>query len=198
MNETPPVRHAASLLLVRPGAVDTEVLMGARSAGHRFMPNRLVFPGGVVDTEDYAAPVAREAEARVLQRLAADDAALARALTHAASRELEEETGLHLGVPPDLSGLDYLCRAITPETMKFRFDARFLVVDAALVDGTLAGSGELEGLSWFGVDAALALDLAFPTRKVLERLQLWLALDEAARQTDTSTPTLRDREWVAG
>jgi len=108
-----------------------------------------------------------------------------------------EETGLHLGVPPDLSGLDYLCRAITPEAMPTRFDARFLVVDAALVSGDLAGSGELEGLSWFGVASALALDLAFPTRKVLEQLQLWLALDAEARQADTRTPTLRDRIWEA-
>jgi 8-oxo-dGTP pyrophosphatase MutT (NUDIX family) len=183
-------------LLLRPGPDDPQVLMGARAAGHRFMPNRLVFPGGGVDPADHIAAVAREAPDHVLNRLAnGADQALARALAHAAARELEEETGLHLGVPPDLSGLCYLCRAITPPAMKIRFDARFLVVDQSHVSGTLAGSGELESLTWFGVAEALALDLAFPTRKVLERLQLWLALDEAARQADTSTPTLRDREW---
>ena len=39
-------RHAASLLLWRRGEAGPEVLMGVRGAGHRFMPNRLVFPGG--------------------------------------------------------------------------------------------------------------------------------------------------------
>ena len=55
---------------------------------------------------------------------------LAQALAVAAARELEEETGLSLGSPPDLSGLDYLCRAITPPESPIRFNARFFIVDA--------------------------------------------------------------------
>lgn len=44
-------RHAASLILWRHSGQQAEsgtveVLMGMRAAGHRFMPNRLVFPGG--------------------------------------------------------------------------------------------------------------------------------------------------------
>ncbi len=198
MSESPKLRNAASLLLLRQGETEAEVLMGARAASHRFMPNRLVFPGGAVDTEDFIAPVAREAPAAMLLRLAPEDPPLARALAHAAARELEEETGLHLGVPPDLSGFDYLCRAITPPSASLRFDARFIVVDAAMVDGTLAGSGELEMLRWFGVSEALALDLAFPTRKVLEQFTLWLARHPAERRADLATPTLRDRTWHEG
>ena len=45
-------RDAASLIIVRPGADGPEVLMGMRGARHRFMPNRLVFPGGRVDPDD--------------------------------------------------------------------------------------------------------------------------------------------------
>jgi 8-oxo-dGTP pyrophosphatase MutT (NUDIX family) len=195
MSEPEPPRQAASLLLLRHGAAETQVLMGARSVGHRFRPNRLVFPGGVVDQVDYTAPAAGEAAPRVLRRLADDDPALARALTHAAARELEEETGLHLGAPPDLSGMDYLCRAVTPARMEIRFDARFLVIDADLVSGTLAGSGELESLTWFGIGQALELDLAYPTRKVLERTLQWLALDAAERLAEITTPTLRERAW---
>ncbi len=195
MSESAPPRDAASLLLLRPGAAGPAVLMGARSAGHAFMPNRLVFPGGAVDAADYTAPVAAETPMPVRARLArAGGDALARALTVAAARELEEETGLHLGQPPDLSGFDYLCRAITPPGMRIRFDARFLVVDARFCQGTLAGSGELEQLTWFGVAEALALDLAFPTRKVLERLTLWLAQSPAER--DAAVPTLLNRDWV--
>jgi 8-oxo-dGTP pyrophosphatase MutT (NUDIX family) len=195
MSDTQAIRDAASLLLLREGEAGPEVLMGARSAGHAFMPNRLVFPGGGVDAGDFTAPVAAEAPEPVRVRLAAcGGAALARALTVAAARELEEETGLSLGDPPDLSGLAYLCRAVTPPTMKIRFDARFFVVDAGRCQGTLAGSGELEQLTWFGVDAALALDLAFPTRKVLERLKLWRLESDTARLG--AVPTLLNRDWV--
>jgi 8-oxo-dGTP pyrophosphatase MutT (NUDIX family) len=192
-------RPAASLLVLR-GAdrpQGPEVLMGLRGAGHRFMPNRLVFPGGRVDDEDLTAACAGTLRADVLDRLMRGaDRTLAQAIAVAAARELEEETGLTLGAPPAVEGFDYLCRAITPETSPIRFDARFLVVDAELVSGTLAGSGELEGLRWYELAQALALDLAFPTRGVLERLGLWLALSEAERRRQASVATLRNRGWV--
>ncbi len=195
MSESESPRHAASLLLLREGPQGPEVLMGARAAGHKFMPNRLVFPGGAVDAEDFAAPASAEAPASVLARLGrSGGAGLARALTLAAARELEEEAGLHLGHPPDLSGFGYLCRAITPPSMKIRFDARFLVVDAARCQGHLGGSGELEQLTWFGVAEALALDLAFPTRKVLERLLIWRG--ETPGERAGAVPTLLNRDWV--
>jgi 8-oxo-dGTP pyrophosphatase MutT (NUDIX family) len=192
-------RPAASLLVLR-GAdrpQEPEVLMGLRGAGHKFMPNRLVFPGGRVDDEDHAAPCAGTLRADVLARLMRGaDRALAQAIAVAAARELEEETGLTLGAPPEVGGFDYLCRAITPDHSPIRFDARFLVVDAAHVSGTLAGSGELEGLRWYGLAQALALDLAFPTRGVLERLRMWLVLSEAERRRQAGVATLRNRGWV--
>ncbi len=80
-------RPAASLLLLREAADGPEVLMGLRGAGHRFMPNRMVFPGGAVDAEDHAASCAAPLRAEVLQRLeVAADASLARALGIAAAR----------------------------------------------------------------------------------------------------------------
>ena len=51
-------RHAASLLVWREAGASTEILMGMRGARHRFMPNRLVFPGGAVDRADLSAPSA--------------------------------------------------------------------------------------------------------------------------------------------
>jgi 8-oxo-dGTP pyrophosphatase MutT (NUDIX family) len=80
--------------------------------------------------------------------------------------------------------------------MPIRFDARFLIVSADHIQGTLAGSGELEDLRWFGVEEALALDLAYPTRKVLEQLQAWMLLDAPARSARTTTPTMRERSWT--
>lgn len=185
-------RHAASLLVLRDRATQgPEVLMGLRGAGHRFMPNRLVFPGGRVDPEDHHVVPASDLRPHVAARLGED----AQALGVAAARELEEETGLTLGAPPVLAPMDYIARAITPDPQPIRFDARFLVVDAAHVSGTLAGSGELEALAWYGLDQALALDLAFPTRGVLERLLEWLAMSPAERAAQVAVPTLRNRGW---
>ena len=114
--KTAPARHAASLLVLRSGgASGAAVLMGMRGAGHRFMPNRLVFPGGAVDRADLrtipASPLP-PAAAGALQRAA--NPALAAALGIAAARELAEEAGLSLGAPPALDGMHYLCRAVTP------------------------------------------------------------------------------------
>ena len=184
-----PVRDAASLLLLR--GRTPEILMGLRGAGHKFMPNFLVFPGGAIDAADHVAPIAQPAHPHVMARLGAD----AHAILHAAARELEEETGLHLGQPPDLAGMDFLSRAVTPAHQKIRFDARFLLIDAERAQGALAGSGELEDLRGYGLAEALALDLAFPTRKVLEELTRWLALSEQERHAPRLTPTLRDRVW---
>jgi 8-oxo-dGTP pyrophosphatase MutT (NUDIX family) len=188
-------RHAASLLLLR-GGKTPEVLMGMRGAGHAFMPNRLVFPGGAVDPDDTNAPCATQLPPLVLRRLeksASPD--LARALGIAAARELAEETALTLGCPPALDGLDLLCRAVTPEHWPIRFDARFFVVDAARVSGTLGGSGELDDLRWYGVAEAMSLDLAVPTMGVLRRLLDWLAMPETERENRRDVPVLFNRVW---
>jgi 8-oxo-dGTP pyrophosphatase MutT (NUDIX family) len=192
MTETP-IRHAASLLLLRE---DRSVLMGLRGGGHRFMPNRLVFPGGAVDEADHTAPLASIPDVSVMDRLARDGGeALARGLLHAAARELEEEAGLHLGRPPATAGLDYLCRGITPAPQPIRFDARFFVVDASHAQGDVTDSDELHDLRWFGIDEALAIDIAFPTRKVLEQLVLWIGMTPEERAVRRLTATLRNREW---
>ena len=171
--------------------------MGMRGAGHRFMPNRLVFPGGAVDPGDAAAAAADEMPGPALARLARDaPPPLARALGVAAARELEEETGLSLGRPPSLAGFDYLCRAVTPPGQAIRFDARFFVVDAACAGGELAGSGELEGLRWYGIEEALALDLALVTREVLGQLQAWRALPPGARAARAQTAVFLEKVWT--
>lgn len=170
--------------------------MGQRGAGHRFMPNRLVFPGGAVDPADARSLAAAEPRPDLLAMLGRGARpSLARALVLAAARELEEESGLSLGTPPRLDGVDYLCRAVTPPGNPIRFNARFLVVDAAEVGGTLAGSGELEGLRYLPVAEALALDLALVTRQVLQRLQAWLALPPADRRTRPQLDVFKEQRW---
>jgi 8-oxo-dGTP pyrophosphatase MutT (NUDIX family) len=189
-------RHAASLLVWRTRGGETEVLMGMRGAKHRFMPNRLVFPGGAVDRADLTAPCASPLSSRTEHALRKKaNAHLAHGIGIAAARELAEETGLSLGHPPALAGLDYLARAITPASSPIRFNARFLAVPAEAVSGALGGDGELEELRFYEVQEAMALDLAAPTRRMLERLQTWLGMSEAERAAQAHTPVLRDRGW---
>ena len=191
-------KHAASLIVLRVENNEPHMLMGMRGAKHRFMPNRLVFPGGRVDRADLTAPYATQLSPATLRALSKKtNARLALALASAAARELLEETGLSLGTPPRLDGLRYLARAVTPPGLPIRFNARFLVVDEHQVSGDLGGDGELEGLRFYSMTEALGLGLALPTRMVLERLKTWLALPEAERNALTQTPVLlRDRGWV--
>jgi 8-oxo-dGTP pyrophosphatase MutT (NUDIX family) len=190
-------RHAASLIVYRGDGDDVSMLMGMRGAKHRFMPNRLVFPGGAVDRADLnttsATPLSQQTE-RLLRKNANER--LAHGLGIAAARELLEETGLSLGAPPRLDALHLLARAVTPPPSPIRFNARFFAVDASHVSGELGGDGELEGLRFYPMQEALALDLAMPTRRVLERLRLWLEMSEHERAARTHVPVmLRDRGW---
>ena len=201
--QTVRARHAASLLVWREvqGAAEgeaVEILMGMRGAKHRFMPNRLVFPGGAVDRADLSAPDATKVSPRTEWALRKSaNAALAHGLAIAAARELREETGLTLGEPPALHGLDYLARAITPPGLPIRFNARFLCIHASHTAGALGGDGELDNLRFYGMAEALALDLATPTRRVLEQMKVWLAMTGAQRAARTHVPVLKkDRGWV--
>ena len=54
--EPPVPRDAATLILYRRSPEGPRILMGCRSAGHDFMPDKYVFPGGRVDEEDALAP----------------------------------------------------------------------------------------------------------------------------------------------
>ena len=61
------------------------------------------------------------------------------------------------------------------------------------MSGTLGGDGELENLRFYPIQEALALELALPTRLVLERVGVWLGMTETERKALTHTPILRDR-----
>lgn len=191
-------KHAASLIVLRIANAEPHMLMGMRGAKHRFMPNRLVFPGGRVDRADLTAPHAAPLSAATERALGKKaNPRLVHGLAAAAARELREETGLSLGTPPRLDVLHYLARAVTPPGSPIRFNARFLVVEERHVSGELGGDGELDGLRFYGMAEALALELALPTRRVLERLQTWLTMSDSERNAETRTPVLlRDRGWI--
>lgn len=191
-------RAAASLVLLRETMDGPAVLMGVRSGGHRFMPNRLVFPGGRVDAADHRVAFA----APPPPTLAKSFGAMAIALAAAAIRETFEETGLRLAAPaprgarlprgawaqfaaggvlPAGDALVPLCRLITPSFSPIRFDARFLLAPAERLSGELRSNGELEFLRWIPLAEADELDLALPQRVVLREVAEWLASGPAAR-----------------
>ncbi len=181
-------RDAATLIVVRRDGGTPRILLGQRHGSHAFMPNKFVFPGGRLDPADCRVRPARDLDQTTLAKLmirmrVRPTAARARGLAHAAVREAFEETGLLIGrhsaaAAPDLSGLVFFARAVTPPGRSRRFDSRFFVADAATVSNLdrpeHGGSGELLDLRWFRLAEALALDLPAITKDILARLAPWL------------------------
>src|SRR5947199_9453813 len=149
--ETVP-RLAASLILLRGGASELEVLLVRRSPQARFMGGVWVFPGGAVD--------AGEGEG--------DDAHRAAAL-----RELREEAAITLADP---AALVKFSRWITPAQVKIRFDTHFFLAPVPDGQEPHVDGEECVDLGWFSPQAALRahrageLPLVFPTIKHLAQL----------------------------
>ena len=181
-------RDAATLILVRRDGPVPRILMGQRHEGHAFMPNKFVFPGGRLDPGDGRLKPAVGLHPEVLTKLMSRTrvkatASRAHGLAIAAIRETFEETGLIFGRtrphdPPDLSGLIFFARAITPPGRTRRFDSRFFVADAARVSNLDLpqhnGSGELLMLRWLSLDETQDLDLPSITKDILQRLRPFL------------------------
>jgi len=200
-------RDAATLILTRQTASGPKVLMGQRHAGHKFMPNKFVFPGGRADPADLYVRPATDLRPEDLTRLQKGSGPRkSRALALAAIRETFEETGLTVGQPlaappkkapgpwadfyaagaePRLDILDFIARAITPPYRASRFDARFFMADAAHIIGrdpdALEGSGELLKLHWVPLADALALDLPNITKVVVGEIKARLGAPAAPR-----------------
>lgn len=212
-------RDAATLILVRNSGDQPEMLMGERSAGHAFMPNRFVFPGGRVDQVDhYIKPLTGlrpEVSARLQQSC---NASKAQALAMAAVRETFEETGLLLGksmdahdetrpviksrslswqkffdagVVPQLDVLDYVARAITPPSNKRRFHARFFMADATHAKGDLRSNGELINLHWVPIRDASKLKLPAITQIIIDEIDRMLSTDDREQKGGVPCYTFR-------
>ena len=199
-------KDAATLILVDRSGSTPKVLLGKRHASHKFMPGKFVFPGGRVDPADKLMPAARPldlaAQDRLMKRVARPSPAKAQALALAAIRETFEESGLLLGAPateipavpkgpweafaqakilPDLQGLYFIGRAITPPGRTRRFDARFFSLEASAIahriEGVTGPEAELVELVWMSLPDAKQLDLPAVTSVMLDELELRLAGD---------------------
>jgi len=193
----PPIRDAATLVLVRMRRTGPEVLMGERSSGHVFYPHHYVFPGGRVDRGDAFVTPAAPLRPEVLARLAASATPRrAQALALAAIRETFEEAGLivgreapapkrapkgwapfyETGYGPALDGLSYIYRAVTPPGRPRRFNARFFAADYEQVAHEAdVEQDELLKLHWRDLDSALDLKIRPITAVVLKEIKARLA-----------------------
>jgi|SRR5271166_1019251 len=145
-------RQAATVILLRGGAEQLEVLLVRRTPAARFMGGVWVFPGGAVDAEEGHGDEAHRA---------------------AAIRELREEAAITLDDP---DALVKFSRWITPAEVKIRFDTHFFLAELPNGQEPRVDGEECVDVGWFTPQAALAahgageIVLVFPTIKHLEQL----------------------------
>lgn len=218
-------RDAASIILIDDSGAAPLFLLGKRRADLAFMPGQFVFPGGRTDAADRTCRVggalAELDRARIFAGCGSK-ASVSRvnALAVTALRECYEETGLLIGtlaaqsaaplyggaaVTPDVSGLRYFARAITPPGRVRRFDTRFFATFARHVAGSHPDGiphAEFSELRWAAFAETAAMDLPAITRTVLEVLSSRLESDPAL-SSDSPVPEFRMRhgrfvrEWRA-
>jgi 8-oxo-dGTP pyrophosphatase MutT (NUDIX family) len=161
-NPGPPARprQAATVILLRGGTDDLEVLLVRRTPQARFMGGVWVFPGGAVDADEGDGDEAHRA---------------------AAIRELREEAAITLEDP---AALVKFSRWITPAEVQIRFDTHFFLAPLPTGQEPRIDGEECVDLGWFTPEAALAahraqeIALVFPTIKHLEQLSEFSSVEE--------------------
>ncbi|HEV7585394.1 MAG TPA: NUDIX hydrolase [Solirubrobacteraceae bacterium] len=153
-------RQAATVILLRGGERDLEVLLVRRTPQARFMGGVWVFPGGAVDAEEGDGDGAHRA---------------------AAVRELREEAAIELDDP---AALVKFSRWITPAAVQIRFDTHFFLALLPQGQEPRIDGQECVDLGWFSPSRALdayradGLPLVFPTIKHLEQLSGFSSVQE--------------------
>jgi 8-oxo-dGTP pyrophosphatase MutT (NUDIX family) len=177
-------RLAATVILLRGGIEQLELLLVQRSHEARFMGGAWVFPGGAVDAAD-----------RVDDPLLGDRPAGVRA---AARRELFEEASVAL------AGLDELvpyARWITPRALPIRFDTWFFLACAPADAAPAIDGSEIVDWRWaMPADALVdkAIELAFPTRRQLEQLATFESAEALLTHARNSTVEPIEPRIVSG
>ncbi|MGH1418621.1 MAG: NUDIX hydrolase [Hyphomicrobiaceae bacterium] len=194
-------RDAASLVIVDRGQDQLRFLLGQRRSSQVFVPNKYVFPGGRVDPSDadidHDGALASDALHNLMYDMkGAASPQRAKALALAALRETYEEAGIlfasplstdtkpgmkttwpafeALGLRPNLNGMSFFARAITPPGRPRRYDTRFFTIDASLITSRLPPpDDELRNLKWFTLEDLADLDLLNITQKILSDLVVW-------------------------
>lgn len=174
--------------------------MGRRSRRAAFVPDFYVFPGGRLDPLDHQVRPATPLNSTLVEGMGVrGNTKMAETLAVTAVRETFEETGLLLaesgdvgidshsgwaywkahGLAPGLHHLGYLGRAITSPVSPIRFNARFFVVHADLLQGKLGGSGELSELDFYSADDVLHNKLILDVTEFMLKSLIRLAANPA-------------------
>lgn len=193
-------RDAATLIIWRNAGNGVEVLMGRRSRRAAFVPDFYVFPGGRLDPLDYEVRPATPLNPGLVEGMGVRGSKkMAEALAVTAVRETFEETGLLLaesgdvgigshpdwdywktrGLAPGLRHLGYFGRAITSPVSPIRFNARFFIVSADLLQGDLGGSGELSDLAFYAAEDILHNKLIVDVTEFMLKALMRFAADPA-------------------
>jgi len=152
-------RPAATVMLLRDGSDQLELLMVRRTPAARFMGGHWVFPGGALDPADGAGQPG---------------------LMAAAIRELREEAGVTLPADAELVAFS---RWITPPELSIRFDTWSYLAVAPVGASPEVDGSEIVDFRWLAPTQALTqfeageLVLAFPTRTQLEQMSAFESAD---------------------
>ena len=213
---------AATLVIMRPGAQDADLLLVKRSTTMAFAAGAVVFPGGRIDPDDHVVAAMHGA--------AADD--IEAAARVAALRETIEETGLAVGWPTldsgsiaavraallaerplssilaergdrlELAGLVPFARWCPNFKESRTFDTWFFAVAAPDHGHELSVSvAEHSHIYWDSARGALAaaddgqISVIFPTRRNLERLAGHGSFDSFADHAQ-QFPVRRITPWI--
>lgn len=146
----PPVRPAATVVLLRDGADGVEVWLQRRASTLAFAAGMHAFPGGRVDDDEDVSTVTHDVgpDAAVWGD---EDLEVTRAHVAAAVRETWEEAGVRL----DASTLVPWARWVTPPGETRRFDARFFLARSPAGQSPRPLTGEVAEAQWFVVHAAV-------------------------------------------
>jgi 8-oxo-dGTP pyrophosphatase MutT (NUDIX family) len=162
-------RQAASVIVLRGGDAQLELLLVKRTPRARFMGGVWVFPGGAIDDGDGDGDAAHRA---------------------GAVRELREEAAITLADPRSLVKFS---RWITPAQVQIRYDTHFFLAPLPHGQEPRVDGEEIVDHGWFTPRAALdahaagELTLVFPTIKHLEQLERFASVKQLlayARERD--------------
>lgn len=148
---------ASTVVVVRQGREDIEVLLLLRNSALKFNGGYWVFPGGRIDPEDYP-DVLGQQEYQAAQR--------------AAVRETQEEASLDISA----ATLHHIAHWTTPEGMSRRFSTWFFLCVLPAPTPVRVDAQEILAHRWLSPRAALALcrsgecKLPEPTRQTLDGL----------------------------
>lgn len=175
MSETPEIRPASTVVLLRDADAGLETLLLRRNKSLAFAGGFWVFPGGSLDAEDLAAANDDEEQAARI----------------AAAREAMEECGQQ----PQPEDMVLLSHWTTPETEKRRFSTWIYAAPLQAEEEVVIDGGEIHDHRWLGVRQALdehyagELRILPPTMVTLSRLASYNTVAEVLEmERDSPVP----------